>query len=86
MLNVKKLAPLNVDEMDRGAESNNVGIGRMLLRWRAFVTKTLFDMMIENDFFLVINRSVYKATYKEMRKHLLNMKLFLIVYRTRFTY
>ena len=37
---------IGCDEMDRGAMSNNVGIGAMLLRWRCSVYKVVYSECI----------------------------------------
>lgn len=40
------LAPVNADEMDKGAMANNVGIGTMLLRWKCSVYKAIYQELL----------------------------------------
>ena len=57
---MKLTAPINRDEMDRGAVANHVSIGSMLLKWKCSVYKVVYREAISFLLLFGIVSAVYR--------------------------
>lgn len=63
-------ASIYPDEMDKGATSNHMGIGRMLIMWRRSVYKVVYQELIVFLLLFGILSVVYRSVLNDVQKKL----------------